>query len=381
VPLLTATTGSAATAPTVVVVVAAGGAIWPERLYLVQIALVNAIGVGPLGPVLAVTTPPSVPILSALSPPDGPTSGATVVTVSGDQFGHTASELLAVELSRAASASAGGAELVVARAAAQTWVSATQIVITTAAAWPPGSWVMNVTTTLGSSTVYAAVDSAAPERPVNDLAFVYNPRPNVTAVVPRAVPRATAALFEITMFGSDFGASSSELLTVGLGDVSHPCAAAPSRASMWVSATQIVCAVAAPPAAASRGPVTVGTARGGLGAGADFWFTVPTVLRVTPRSGIYAGGTPVLLEGLWLLGATPTPAPSDATAAAADTGAAAETSTSSPSTSTTGGTVRAGLEDVAAIEFAECRSSLSRRRRRRRRIRRLSVQRPGRSGV
>ena len=195
------------------------------------------------------------PIVSAISPSAGPTTGGTVVTVSGSNF------------TGATSVTFGGA------AASSYTVNSATSITATAPANSAGTVDVRVTTAGGTSAT-SATDQ-----------YTYIEAPTVTAVSPKSGPTAGGTTVVITGTGFTgatavtFGATASTSFTVN-------------------TATQIT--ATSPAHAPGTVDVRVTTAGGTSATSATDQYTyiaAPMVTAVSPSSGPTAGGTTVVITG------------------------------------------------------------------------------------
>ena len=201
------------------------------------------------------------PIVSGISPNAGPLTGNTSVTITGTGFVSGAKVKF------------GNVTAPFARV-----VSTTSIVCTS----PPGSGTVDVTViTLGGTSSNSSADN-----------FTYNPVPAVSGISPNAGPLTGNTSVTITGTGFVSGA------TVRFGTV-------PATNINVVSETAITCTT---PAGSNTVDVTVTTPGGRSPISAADKFTyvrVPSVTRVSPNTGLPAGGTTVTITGIgFVSGAT-----------------------------------------------------------------------------
>ena len=202
------------------------------------------------------------PIVTAVSPTKGPTTGSTLVTVTGTGFtGATAVKFGAT----------AGSSLIV--------VSNTKITVKSPA---HAAGIVNVTVTTPGGT----------STPVTGDKFTYVALPTVTTVSPNSGPTAGSTL--VTVTGTGF-----------TGATAVKFGATAGSSLIVVSNTKIT--VKSPVHAAGIVNVTV-TTHGGTSAlvtGDKFTYVAaPTVTGVSPTSGSTAGSTMVTITGTGFTGAT-----------------------------------------------------------------------------
>ena len=204
----------------------------------------------------------AAPTVSAVSPRSGPTTGGTLVTITGTSFTGATTVLFGT---------VAGTNLKV--------VSATQITVDS----PAGS--------AGLRNVFVETPGGKNAAGESDW-FTYVVPPTVTKVSPRSGPTTGGTLVTIT------GTSFTGATTVLFGTVA-------GTNLKVVSATQIT--VDSPAGSAGLRNVFVETPGGKNAAGESDWFTYvvpPTVTKVSPRSGPTTGGTLVTITGTSFTGAT-----------------------------------------------------------------------------
>ena len=196
-----------------------------------------------------------VPTLTSVSPASGPTSGGTVITLTGTNF-------------------ASGASVLVNGAAATsvTFLSATQVRATTPAG-AAGARTVQITLPSGQS---ASLSSA----------FTYVPAPTITSVSPTSGPTAGGTTITVTGTGFVSGA------TVRVGGVS-------ATGVTFLSATQVRAVTPAGTAGARAVQVTNPDGQAAsLATGFTYTAPVtPTLTAIAPTSGPTGGGTAVTLTG------------------------------------------------------------------------------------
>ncbi len=206
--------------------------------------------------------PATAPTLTSLSPAAGPTSGGTVVTLTGTDF-----------------TGAGGVTFGSTAASAFTVVSATEITATA----PAGTGTVDVTvTTPNGSNANAGTG--------ND--FTYVTAPTVASLSPASGPATGSTV--VTLTGTDFTGA------VGVSFGSNAASAFTVESATQISATA--------PAGTGTVELTV-TTPGGIsataGIGNDFTYvSAPMVTSLSPVAGPVAGGTIVILTGTDFTGAT-----------------------------------------------------------------------------
>jgi hypothetical protein len=198
---------------------------------------------------------PIVPTLTSVSPASGPTSGGTVITLTGTNFAS------------GATVSVNGAP-----ATSVTFVSATQVRATTPAG-AAGARTVLITLPSGQSASLAS-------------AFTYVPPPAVTSVSPTSGPIAGGTT--ITVNGTGFVSGA----TVRVNNVA-------ATGVTFLSSTQL--RAVTPAGTAGARAVQVTNPDGQLGSLASaFTYTStpsPTLTTISPASGPVAGGTAVTLTG------------------------------------------------------------------------------------
>ncbi len=204
----------------------------------------------------------AVPTVSAVSPRSGPTTGGTLVTVTGTNFTGATTVLFGT---------VAGTNLKV--------VSATQITVDSPA---ESAGLRNVVVeTPGGKSATSSADWFTDVAP-----------PTVTKVSPRSGPTTGGTL--VTVTGTNFTGAT----TVLFGTVA-------GTNLKVVSATQIT--VDSPAESAGLRNVVVETPGGKSATSSADWFTdvaPPTVTKVSPRSGPTTGGTLVTVTGTNFTGAT-----------------------------------------------------------------------------
>ncbi len=203
------------------------------------------------------------PTVTALAPSSGPSSGGTLVTITGTNFAG---------LSGASAVQFGGVD-----ATSYTVVNATTITATA----PAGTGTVNVrvTTPGGTSTNVAADD------------FTYIPAPTITSLSPDAGP--TGGANTVTITGTNFTGATQ----VQFGGTN-------ASGFTIVNATTITAT-----APAGTGAVSVRVTTGG-GTSADTaadnytYAPAPTVTSISPMSGPAPGGTAVTITGTGFTGTT-----------------------------------------------------------------------------
>ncbi|WP_346288043.1 IPTL-CTERM sorting domain-containing protein [Zoogloea sp.] len=205
------------------------------------------------------TLPP--PAVTAVSPTAGPTTGGTVVTISGSGFtGATAVNFGALG------------------ASSFTVDSDTQVTATSPAG-TAGAVDITVVTVGGTSTTSGADQ------------FSYAAAPTVTAVSPGS--GAVAGGGTVTVTGTNFVTGAT---TVSIGG-------AACTAPSVTSATSLTCTV--PPGSAGTASVVATSAGGSSPANALYaYVALPTVTAVSPAGGPTAGGTTVTITGTGFGGAS-----------------------------------------------------------------------------
>jgi hypothetical protein len=237
----------------------------PQAAGTVDITVTTAAGISSTTSADRYTFTATAPAVTAITPTSGPTSGGTVVTVSGSNFNGAT----AVKFGMVAATSF-------------TVLSATQITAV-APAQAAGTVDVTVTTPYGTSAT-----SGADRFTYSTVAV-----PSVTGISPTAGPLAGGSV--VTVTGSAF---------TGATAVSFGSSAAASFAV--VSDTQIV--AASPTAISGTVHVTVTTLAGTSSTSSANQFTfsasAPTVTGLSPTSGPPAGGTSVTITGTGFTGAT-----------------------------------------------------------------------------
>ena len=230
----------------------------PGSTYYFRVVAVNTSGQrsGPSNQVSY--TVPIIPVtvtLTVVTPNSGPTGGGTVITLTGTNFGTTAS------------VSVGGAA-----ASNVMRDSVTSIRATT----PPG--------TAGARTVQLTTNGQTVSL-VNGFTYNAPSAPTLTSVTPSSGP--TAGGTPITLTGTNFATGAT--VTVG------------GTAATGVTRVNSTTVTATTPAGTS-GPKMVQITSNGQMASMANAFTynapsAPTLTSVTPGSGPTAGGTPITLTG------------------------------------------------------------------------------------
>ncbi|MFR9753534.1 IPT/TIG domain-containing protein [Nocardia sp. 004] len=199
---------------------------------------------------------PAVPTLTAIAPSSGPTTGGTVVVLTG------------TNLTGATAVTFGGTP-----ATSFTVNSATQI---TAIAPPgvAGTAAVTVTTAGGTST---------------PIGYIYIGVPTLLALSPTSGSVTGGTVVVLT--GTGFTGATA--VTFGI---------TPATSFTVDSDTQIT--ATAPPGTAGVIGVTVTTPGGVAGPALYTYLPVPVVTVIAPTSGPAAGGTPVLISGTGFTGAT-----------------------------------------------------------------------------
>jgi hypothetical protein len=196
----------------------------------------------------------ALPTVTRVTPSSGPTTGGTLVTITGTNFS-----------SKAASVTFGTTP-----ATSVTVTSPTQMKATSPAAAGAGPVSVSVTNLGGTGT--------------EPTAFTYVAAPAVTSVTPSSGP--TSGGTTVTITGTDFSAATA---AVKFGST--------AAASFTVTSPTTIKAVTKPHAAGTVG-VSVTTASGAAGKTTVFTFTaVPTLGTLAPTSGPQGGGTRVVISG------------------------------------------------------------------------------------
>jgi hypothetical protein len=187
------------------------------------------------------------PSVASISPATGPTTGGTVITISGSSFGVSGSVTL------------GGSACAIGD-----WTQS-RIICTN----PPGQ----------GANVPLIVTVSGQSSQVNSQ-FSYN-APSVASISPATGPTTGGTV--ITISGSSFGVSGS--VTLG----GSACAIAD-----WTQ-SRIICTN--PPGQGANVPLVVTVSGQSSKANSQFSYAPPTISSVTPSSGPTAGGTVLTLKG------------------------------------------------------------------------------------
>lgn len=189
------------------------------------------------------------PTLQSISPVNGPTSGGTIITLLGSNFGP-----------------APGSVRIGEQVAVPSLWSHTQVEVTL----PPGVGLDNtVAVTTASGTT------------MDNITFNYN-GPTVTNIAPASGPTAGGVL--LTILGEDFGAMPG---SVSVGGVS-------AQPSQW---SHVRIEAPLPPGVGLNKPVVVTTTSGQSNQNVVFDYDAPALSSVTPTSGPTSGGVLLTIHG------------------------------------------------------------------------------------
>lgn len=232
---------------------------WPAKLLLILAALVIFISCKPVQNVKERERRDAVlPTITSISPTAGPSSGGTIVTIYGTDFGVSKN-----------SVSIGGSACV-------------------------GLTIINSTTLRCTTTAHSAglasvsISNGAGESYTKDGLFTYVAPPSVTSISPSAGSTLGSTL--VTISGSDF--SNGANITIG----GTTCSGA-----TVVSSTTITCTTSANSAGTFSVIVTNIDGQTGMLSNAYTFQPAPTVTSITPSSGFSSGSTPVTINGTGFL--------------------------------------------------------------------------------